>query len=374
MKDNKMAGYVLVVDDMLDNLFILTQFLLDHGYSVRTAKTGGEAVAIVSANPPDLVLLDINLPDMSGFEVCRHLKAVEASRDIPVIFLSGLDNTSDKVKGFEAGGVDYITKPFKIEELLARVQTHVEMRQMHIRLEHEVRERKRAEEALKKSNEELEQRVVERTRDLLIAQDATISSMAILAEFRDPETGAHIQRTKLYVKLLLEKLSLCITLLPEAIELIWRSAPLHDIGKVAIPDGILFKPEKLTDAEFEQMKKHTTLGYETIRKAELILGKNSFLNFAKEITWSHHEKWDGTGYPQGLKGEEIPMTARIMALADVYDALVSERPYKQVFPHKKAMEIIHSGSGIHFEPLLVKIFMEHHEDFDKIARQYKDVL
>jgi PAS domain S-box-containing protein len=237
---------------------------------------------------------------------------------------------------------------------------------------HDITTLKQAEEVLKLSNNDLEQRVAMRTKELLNTQEATISSMAILAEFRDNETGAHIQRTKLYVKLILEKLCINTTYSPNDIELIWHSAPLHDIGKVAISDSILFKPGKLTETEFNQMKKHCLFGYEAIRKTEVVLGENSFLNFAKEITRSHHEKWDGTGYPQGLKGEEIPLTARVMAIADVYDALVSERPYKQPFSHKKAVEIIQDGSGRHFDPILVEIFMENHADFNRIAKQYRD--
>lgn len=237
---------------------------------------------------------------------------------------------------------------------------------------HDITALKQAEEVLKLSNEDLEQRVAKRTKELLITREATISSMAILAEFRDNETGAHIQRTKLYVKLLLEKLDPNAPFSPNERELIWHSAPLHDIGKVAIPDSILFKPGKLTEVESDQMKKHCLFGYDAICRTEDILGENSFLNFAKEISRSHHEKWDGTGYPQGLKGEKIPLTARIMAIADVYDALVSERPYKQPFSHEKAQQVIRESSGSHFQPLLVAIFMENHEEFNRIAKQYRD--
>lgn len=231
---------------------------------------------------------------------------------------------------------------------------------------------KHTEEILLQSNEELERRVAQRTRDLSITQEATINSMAILAEFRDPETGAHIQRTKLFVKLMLEKLADIINISPKDRDLIWLSAPLHDIGKVAIPDNILLKDGELMEDQFNQMKKHTLYGYDVLCSTEKILGENSFLNYAKEITKYHHEKWDGSGYPDGLKGEEIPLSARIMAIADVYDALVSERSYKHSFPHEIALDIIAADSGTHFDPLLVKIFVENHKEFDKIAKQNID--
>jgi PAS domain S-box-containing protein len=225
----------------------------------------------------------------------------------------------------------------------------------------DISRRKKVEELLKR-----------RVKELAVNQEATISSMAILAEFRDPETGAHIQRTKFYVKLLLEKLGDKTSYPPEIIELIWHSAPLHDIGKVGIRDNILLKPGKLTDEEFELMKKHTLLGGDVIRRAEKILGEGSFLNFAREITEFHHEKWDGSGYPKGLKGNEIPLCARLMALADVYDALVNKRVYKQPIPHEEAARIVHDGSGSHFDPALVEIFEANNLEFDRIANQYKD--
>jgi PAS domain S-box-containing protein len=213
---------------------------------------------------------------------------------------------------------------------------------------------------------------LKRERELSLNQEATISSMAILAEYRDPETGYHIQRTKLYVKLLLEKSEDKFRFSPEIAELIWHSAPLHDIGKVGIPDNILLKPGKLTAEEFELMKKHTLIGGDTIRRTEKILGEVSFLNFAREITEFHHEKWNGSGYPHGLKENKIPLSARIMAIADVYDALVTRRPYKNPIPHNDAVEIIRKDSGIHFDPQLVDIFDKNSGDFDKIANQFKD--
>ncbi len=225
----------------------------------------------------------------------------------------------------------------------------------------DITDRKRSEELL-----------IRRAQELVLMQEATINSMAVLAEFRDPETGAHIQRTKEYVKLILEKMSDDIPYTATERELIWHCAPLHDIGKVGIPDSILLKEALLSQSEFEMMKKHPVYGYEVIQKAGRLLGENSFLTFASEITRYHHEKWDGSGYPYGLKGLAIPLSARIMALADVYDALVTARPYKQPISHRKAVKLIENGSGNHFDPALVDIFLENHREFDRIATVYGD--
>jgi len=220
-----------------------------------------------------------------------------------------------------------------------------------------------------KHREELLRR---KLRELADTREATINSMAIISEFRDTDTGAHIQRTKLYVKLMLEKMGSQCPYEKDAIELIWHSAPLHDIGKVAIPDSILLKPGKLTDDEFAEMKKHPVYGSTAIRRTEQILADNSFLNYASEIAEFHHEKWDGSGYPHGLKAEQIPLSARIMAIADVYDACISARPYKQPIPHNDVVKIITDGSGTHFDPALVRIFEDFHTDFFRIANEYRD--
>ncbi len=214
--------------------------------------------------------------------------------------------------------------------------------------------------------------LINRASELAVMQEAIINSMAVLAEFRDPETGAHIERTKLYLKLMLEKLGDAAPYSESERELIWHCAPLHDIGKVAIPDSILLKDGALSETEFELMKKHPDFGFEVIRKAGRLLGENSFLRFAGEITRYHHEWWDGTGYPYGLSGEQIPLTARIMALADVYDALVTARPYKAPIPHGKAVRMILEGSGSHFDPDLVELFHKNHRLFQKIAQEHRD--
>ena len=351
---------ILVVDDVAENIEILVEALDD--YEVRVAMDGKTALEAVADEKPDLILLDIMMPIMDGYETCQRLKSNPGTADIPVIFLTALTDIENKTKGFEIGGVDYITKPFEIMEVQARVKTHLSL----VLAKHE----------LKKQNETLEIKVKERTKELSLTQEVTIEAMAALAEYRDPETGGHIRRTKNYVRLLAQKLAtrpeFSQNLDPATIDLLWLSAPLHDIGKVGVPDHILLKPDRLTAEEFEEMKKHTIYGHEAIAAAESKLGDNSFLRLAKEIALTHQEKWDGTGYPHSLAGKDIPLSGRLMALADVYDALISKRVYKKPFPHAKAVEIILEGKGRHFDPDMVDAFMEIQEDFRQVALKYSD--
>lgn len=352
---------VLVVDDTETNIDILVE-ALDEGYNVSVAMDGASALDAVEEEPPDLILLDIMMPGMDGYEVCRKLKSNDQTAEIPVIFLTALSEIKSKTKGFELGAVDYITKPFEILEVKARVQTHLTL--------------KEAREFLKNQNEILEQKVEERTRELVLTQDVTIQSLASLAETRDNETGGHIQRTSNYIKLLAEHLLeqnlYADTLTTAAAKLLFKSAPLHDIGKVGVRDKILLKPGKLTDEEFAEMKKHTVYGRDALLKAEKELGSSSFLRFAREIAYSHHEKWDGTGYPERLKGDQIPVSGRLMAIADVYDALICKRVYKAPFTHGKAVSIIKEGRGKHFCPEVVDAFEVLEERFRKVALQLAD--
>jgi len=352
---------ILVVDDTEANIDILVEALGDD-YYVSVAMDGQSSLDAVLESPPDLVLLDIMMPEMDGYEVCRRLKKDRATAGIPVIFLTALTEIENKTKGFELGAVDYITKPFEILEIQSRVKTHLSL--------------KLAQEELEKQNELLEQKVRERTLELALTQEVTIESMAALAEYRDPETGGHIERTKHYMRALALQLGKHSKfrdyLKNDVIELLYKSAPLHDIGKVGVPDQILLKPGKLTDEEFEAIKKHPLFGYEAIRIAERKLGESSFLRFAGEIAYTHHEKWDGSGYPQGLKGEEIPLAGRLMALADVYDALISKRVYKVSFSHEKAVGIILDGKGKHFDPDVVDGFLEIQEELRQIALKFAD--
>ena len=312
---DKPIATVLVVDDTPENLTLMGSLLREH-YVVKVANHGEKALKIAqSATPPDLILLDIMMPEVDGYEVCRRLKEAPATRDIPVIFLTARSDTDDERMG-----------------LALEVQA---------------------------------------------IQDVTIMAMTSLAETRDNETGNHIRRTQLYVKTLAERLRhhprFEHVLNDRMIELLYKSAPLHDIGKIGIPDSILLKPGKLTVEEFEVMKTHTTLGRNAIDEAERRLGMRvAFLSVSKEIAYSHQEKWDGSGYPQGLAGDAIPVSARLMAVADVYDALISKRVYKPAFSHDQACNTIVRGKGTHFDPDMVDAFVDIAEDFRSIAQKYPD--
>jgi putative two-component system response regulator len=338
---------VMVVDDTPANLILMND-LLQGLYTVKIASSGARALKIASSEKaPDLILLDIMMPDMDGFEVCRQLKANPKTRDIPIIFLTARVEVADEQAGLELGAVDYITKPISPPIVLSRVRTHLTL--------------KASADFLLDKNAFLEQEVARRTEEVHEVQDVTILTMASLAETRDNETGNHIIRTQHYVKLLARQLQnhpkFAHYLDETTIDLLFKSAPLHDIGKVGIPDSILLKPGKLDADEFEIMKTHTTLGKLAIESAEARLGKSvPFLVCAKEIAFSHQEKWDGSGYPVGLTGEQIPISARLMAIADVYDALISRRVYKPPFTHETAMKIIEEGRGRHFDPDIVDAF------------------
>ena len=352
---------VLVVDDTPSNLSLMTD-LLDTDYRVKVASTGARALKIAQADDPlDLILLDVMIPEIDGYEVLRQLKANPATRDIPVIFMTARNEIRDEQAGLEMGAVDYFTKPISPPIMLMRVKNHLAL--------------KAAADFLKDKNAFLEQEVQRRTEEVRDVQDVTILMMASLAETRDNETGNHIIRTQHYVKLIALQLQkhpkFSAALSDTAIDLLFKSAPLHDIGKVGITDDILLKPGKLTAEEFEVMKTHTTLGKVAIESAEARLGKHvPFLQVAKEIALSHQEKWDGTGYPEGLIGDAIPVSARLMAIADVYDALISRRIYKPAFSHQDAMQIIEEGRGRHFDPEVVDAFVAVQLSCKAIADQY----
>ena len=360
---DKPIATVLVVDDTPDNLTLMGSLLRDH-YHVKVANNGEKALKIAqSESAPDLILLDIMMPGLDGHEVCRQLKARPSTQHIPVIFLTARSNPDDERMGLAMGAVDYITKPISPPILLARVHTHLAL--------------KATADFLRDKSAYLEREVALRTLEVQAIQDVTIMAMTSLAETRDNETGNHIRRTQLYVKALAERLRshqrFEYVLNDRMIELLYKSAPLHDIGKIGIPDSILLKPGKLTVQEFEVMKTHTTLGRNAIQEAERRLGMRvAFLSMAKEIAYSHQEKWDGTGYPEGLAGEDIPVSARLMALADVYDALISKRVYKPAFTHEQACGIIVKGRGNHFDPDMVDAFVDISADFRDIALKYPD--
>ncbi|MFM7204378.1 MAG: two-component system response regulator [Myxococcota bacterium] len=354
---------ILAVDDAPENLNLLYAVLKDE-FRVRLATSGHKALEMLQRQPPpDLILLDVMMPMLDGYQVCRQIKGSPQTAEIPVIFLTARAEDEDEAEGFAAGAVDYITKPLSPPLLLARVRTHLEL--------------KAARDKLREQNQTLQSRVRERTRQIEQLQDVTIRVMASLAETRDNETGNHIKRTQKYVFMLATYLQqhtpLRDELTDDVIELLYKSAPLHDVGKIGIPDAILLKPGKLTAEEFEIMKLHTVYGRDVIAHAEQQLGEpNSFLRFAREIAYSHQEKYDGTGYPEGLRAAQIPLSARIMAVADVYDALTTRRPYKEPFTHEDSCRMIISGSGQHFDPVVVQAFVALKEQFLRVSRELAD--
>jgi putative two-component system response regulator len=345
-------GNIILVDDVPENLTLLTGMLKEKGHRVRPVPSGKLALKAIEIEPPDLILLDITMPEMDGFEVCRRLKQDVRFRDIPIIFISALTETLDKVKAFGIGGVDYVTKPFQFEEVEARVETHLKLRRYQTHLE---------------------ELVAEQVDEISASQISTIFALSKLAESRDNETGEHMERVQIFCRMLAEKIGQeqpYTRVIDDAfINDIFNASPLHDIGKVGIPDHVLLKPGELTPAEFDIMKKHSNVGAITLEAVCDIYRKNVFINMGISIARHHHECWDGTGYPDGLKGDEIPLVARIMAIADVYDALRSKRCYKEAFSRDKSRKIIESGSGTKFDPNLVKTFLVLEEQFDGIGRK-----
>ena len=354
---------VLVVDDAPQNLSLMDDLLSDD-YAVKVAPSGVRALKIArGVPPPDLILLDVMMPEMDGYEVCRQLKEDPKTRDIPVIFLTAKTQLADEQQGFSLGAVDYITKPISPPIVMARIATHLALRSAAV--------------FLKDKNAYLESEVARRTEELRLVEEATIVAMTSLAEARDNETGHHILRTQRYVVAIANALRhhprFSNYLTNQAIELLFRTSPLHDIGKVGIPDRILLKPGKLDPEEFEIMKTHTTLGGAALARAKVRISRSiAFLDTAQEIALSHQEKWDGSGYPQGLAGDAIPISARIMAVADVYDALISKRVYKEAFSHASAVSIMQEGRGSHFDPDVLDAFLSIQEACLAIAIDFVD--
>lgn len=356
---------ILIVDDTPENLTVLGELLMP-SYRVRVASSGARALVVASTPPaPNLILLDIMMPEMDGYEVLKRLRENEKTKDIPVIFVSALNSTDDEAYGLELGAVDYITKPLRPAIVLARVHTHLDL--------------KEARDRMRDQNAWLETEVSRRMHQNQTIQDVSMRALASLAEVRDNETGAHILRTQAYVKVLAEELARLPkyqdTLTPGVIAAFTKAAPLHDLGKVGIPDHILHKPGKHTPEEWEIMKTHSQLGADAIWRAlrdEQDKSALDFLYIAMAIANYHHERWDGTGYPKGLRGEDIPLSARLMAVADVFDALISARVYKPAFSFEDASNTIIEGRGSHFDPDVVDAFIAHTEDFRCIAQRYND--
>ncbi|GAD63470.1 HD-GYP domain-containing protein [Aquipseudomonas alcaligenes] len=333
---------ILLVDDIVDNIDILNSILLPH-YHTRIALNGEKALKIVgSANPPDLILLDIMMPGLNGYEVCQRLKDNPDTRDIPIIFITAMSEVEDEQHGLELGAVDYITKPVNPAIVLARVRTHL---------------------ALYDQNRELARQVRERTADLFKTRQQIIRRLGRAAEFRDNETGNHIIRMSHFCRLI----GIAAGLGEKTVEILYNASPMHDVGKIGIPDHILLKPGKLNEEEWQVMRRHPRIGAD-------IIGQHSdeLLQSAWAIALCHHEKWDGTGYPTGLKGEDIPLMARIAALADVFDALTTERPYKKAWTIEAAVSHIEAQVGSHFDPGLIEPFRQALPEMLRIREQFAD--
>ncbi|MCF6287105.1 MAG: response regulator [Candidatus Hydrogenedentes bacterium] len=359
--DTDFGRYILVVDDLIENTFVLKSFLSPMGYHVEAAMEGAQALEMVAEKLPDVVLLDLMMPGMDGFEVCRRLKQDPKTRHIPVIIVTGMSDRESNLKAVEAGADDFLLKPFDRILLEARIRSAVNAKVLH--------------DELVLYKQELEDKVARRTAQIALTQQITVFSLAKLAESRDNDTGEHLERMRCYARLLSEEFvgmeKFRGQLDADFVGKMYQSTPLHDIGKVGIPDRILLKPGKLTVEEFDIMKHHSMIGGDTLKAADIEAGQNSFLAMGRDIAYYHHEKWDGSGYPFGLSGEDIPLVARITALADVYDALSSRRPYKEPFSHEKSKVIILEGRGSHFDPDVVDAFLTREAQFLEIRENFQ---
>ena len=357
------SATILIIDDAVENLHILSS-LLRPEFRVLAATSGERGLLLAaSAAKPDLILLDVVMEGMNGFIVLANLRNNPVTRDIPVIFLTALLEADDEERGLSLGAADYITKPIRRAVVLARVRAQLEAKQ--------------ARDWMQNQNAVLEAEVARRMHENDLTQQVSIRALAHLAEARDPETGNHILRTQGYVQRMATGLQshprFSATLTDSYISLLARSAPLHDIGKVGIPDAILLKPGKLTADEWAIMKTHAKLGSDAIEQAERdIQMPLAFLSAAKDIAHWHHEKWDGSGYPDGLVGDAIPVAPRLMAVADVFDALISQRVYKAAFTYADAQAIIFDGRGKHFDPDVADAFLDGFDDFMAIAEHYRE--
>ena len=344
---NRERETIIVVDDDLTNLTVAANSL-DDVYDVFTVPSGAKLFTVLEKVIPDLILLDIEMPDMDGYEVIQILKASDKTADIPVVFLTSVIDPASEIKGLDLGAVDYVTKPFSQELLLKRMG-------LHLLLERQKKE-------LLSYSRGLENEVSQKTKAVAELQNAILMTVAELVECRDSVTGGHIERTQRYlgflINIALDDGIYADELSQWDIDLVIMSSQLHDVGKVAIKDDILLKPAKLTKEEFEEIKKHAEIGAEIIRRIEGATSESNFLKHAEVFAESHHEKWDGSGYPYGLEHERIPLEGRLMAIVDVYDALTNDRPYKKAMSHEEAIQIIQDGLGKHFDPLLCDTFLK----------------
>jgi len=336
---------VILVDDNPINLKLARNTLMGK-YDVFTVPSAGKLFELLEKTMVDIILLDVLMPEMSGYDAIKVLKNNPKTADIPVIFLTSKSDTNSELEGFVQGAVDFVSKPFSPQLLLKRVDVHVLVDSQKKELEH--------------INQNLKQLVEEKTEEIQELQNAILKTMSNLVEYRDGITGDHVERSEFFLKLLTEEMLRQNVYFDEVkdwdMKLFFQSSQLHDVGKIAIRDNILMKPAKLTAEEFNEMKRHTFFGEKVIEKIQESTKESVFLTHAKIMAGTHHEKWDGTGYPRGISGSDIPLQGRLLALVDVYDALISERPYKKPFPPDEALEIIKEGSGVQFDPTLVEIF------------------
>ncbi|MDR1158089.1 MAG: response regulator [Oscillospiraceae bacterium] len=352
---------IILVDDNMANLF-MGKNMLKMFYEVYSVPSAEKLFECLGRFVPDLILLDIEMPVMDGYETIKRLKRTDAFIDIPVIFLTTKNDEGSELLGLNLGAVDYVSKPFSTPLLLKRIETHLL-----------IAAQKRA---LKRSNDSLQETVLQKTRQVTGLQNAVLNIVAELVEFRDGITGGHVYRTQKYLQFLIERLIKENIYIDEIsrwdLDFVFSSAQLHDVGKIAISDVILNKPGKLTDEEFEIMKTHVQIGVNAIERIEATTSQHEFLHHAKIIASTHHEKWDGSGYPRGLSGKSIPLEGRLMAVADVYDALISARPYKKAFTANEAERIMEEGRGVHFDPVLVDVFHSAAGRFAGIVNQYRE--
>jgi len=352
---------IFLVDDNPINLNA-GKTVLQEKYNVVTIPSGDKLLLTLQRVRPDLILLDVEMPGISGYDAIKELKANPQTAEIPVIFVTGKSEAENEFLGLSLGAVDYIAKPFTPPLLLKRIE-------LHLLIQSQKNE-------LRRFNENLMTMVKERTNDLTMLQNAIIVWAAEMVEFRDEDTGQHIERVQKYLKILLDAMEkterYAAELISWDIDAFLKSAPLHDVGKIKIRDDILLKKGSLTDDEFDNMKLHASYGKTLLESLQSKVPNQTFLGYAKTMAHLHHERWDGTGYPEQLKGSNIPLQARMMALVDVYEALVSERPYKKAFSHKEAMRIISEGRGTHFDPDLMDLFVSLSEELEEVTKAGKN--
>jgi putative two-component system response regulator len=363
------AATIMVVDDSEMNRMLLARRLEQEGHRVVSAENGRQALELLARDPIDLILLDIMMPEMNGNEVLQRMKSDHVMRHVPVLMISANDEMESVIHCIELGAEDYLTKPINAVLLKARVGACLEKKRLHDREE-------RLRQELADYGQHLEDRVRVQVEAIASAHIAAIFAMSKLAESKDPETGAHLERMREYCKVLAKRLSRFEkhehVITPAFIDAIYAASPLHDVGKVGVPDNILLKPGKLTGDEWAMMKKHTRIGAETLRAVDREHPGNTFLRMGVQIAEGHHEKWNGTGYPNQLSGDAIPLPARILALGDVYDALTSTRCYKEAFTHERSRQIILEGRATHFDPDVVDAFLDTEDEFLRIRSFFQD--